>query len=60
MKAIDACNRSGGGQVVIPPGEYLCGTIYLRSHVSLVISRGATVRGSTDYRNDYQKGRVPM
>ena len=54
QRAIDACNRSGGGQVVIPPGEYLCGTIYLRSHVSLVISRGATVRGSTDYRNDYQ------
>ena len=50
--AINACSRRGGGEVVIPPGEYLCGTIRLRSHVSLVISRGAVIKGSTNYKED--------
>jgi polygalacturonase len=52
--AINACSRRGGGEVVIPPGEYLCGTIRLRSHVSLVISRGAVIKGSTNYKEDYE------
>ena len=54
QNALDDCSRNGGGEVVVPPGEYLCKTIHLRSHVSLVISRGAVIKGSTDYKNDYR------
>ena len=28
-KAIDACTAGGGGQVVVPAGTYLCGSIRL-------------------------------
>ena len=55
QSAIDACSGRGGGEVIIPPGEYLCKTIRLRSHVTLVVSRGAALKGSLDYWNDYEK-----
>ena len=54
QSALDACSSKGGGEVVIPPGEYLCKTIHLRSHVSLIVSRGAVLKGSLDYWNDYE------
>ena len=53
QQAIDACAESGGGEVVVPPGRFLTGTIYLRSHVELVIQRGATILGSTNVPADY-------
>jgi len=30
-RAIEACVKAGGGQVLLPPGEYLSGTVMLRS-----------------------------
>ena len=54
QSALDGCSARGGGEVVIPPGEYLCKTIRLRSHVTLVVSRGAILKGSLDYWNDYE------
>ena len=43
-KAIAACNESGGGQVIIPPGVWLTGPVHLKSNVNLRISEGATLR----------------
>lgn len=45
QKAIDACAETGG-TVLFPPGKYLTGTIYLKSHVTLHIEKGATILGS--------------
>jgi unsaturated rhamnogalacturonyl hydrolase len=42
--AIDACNKAGGGRVVVPPGEWLTIAITLKSNVNLHISEGATLR----------------
>lgn len=53
QRAIDACAESGGGEVIVPPGRFLTGTIYLRSHVELVIQRGASILGSTNVPADY-------
>lgn len=53
QKALDDCRDKGGGQVVIPAGDYLCGPIFLRSGVDIYLSRGARIMGKTDYRNDY-------
>ncbi len=50
--AIDDCAKSGGGKVIIPPGIYISGTIWLRSHVELHVSQGAVLKASTDM-NDY-------
>lgn len=43
-KAIEACSKAGGGQVVIPAGTYYTGAITLLSHVNLVVEKGATLQ----------------
>jgi len=47
-KAIEACNKAGGGRVVVPAGIFLTGAIHLKSNVNLHISEGATLKFSTD------------
>lgn len=53
QRAIDACTANGGGIVYLGPGIYLCGTIVLKSNVTLYLEAGATILGSGDI-NDYQ------
>jgi len=48
QKAIDAATASGGGQVLLTPGTYLSGTIYLKSNVDLHLIAGAVLLGSSD------------
>jgi unsaturated rhamnogalacturonyl hydrolase len=47
-KAIEACNKAGGGRVVVPAGVFMTGAIRLLSNVNLHISEGATLKFSTD------------
>src|ERR1700744_1663256 len=42
-KAIDAAAEAGGGTVFIPAGNYLSGTIHLKSNISLYLDQGATI-----------------
>ncbi len=51
--AIDACTAAGGGIVYLGPCTYLCGTVVLKSNVTLYLEAGATLLGSGDI-NDYQ------
>lgn len=46
--AVDDCAKNGGGTVFCPPGDYLTGTIRLQSNVTLRLSAGCTLWGSTD------------
>ncbi len=55
QKAVDACSARGGGIVVVPPGKYLCGTLFLKSNVTLRLEAGATILGSTNPA-DYATG----
>ncbi len=48
VKAIAACHASGGGRVVVPPGQYVTGAIALKSNVKLHVSHGATIRFSRE------------
>ena len=53
QKAIDTCFLAGGGEVVIPKGNFSCGGIRLRSNVTLHLLEGARLVGSRnlgDYR----------
>lgn len=50
--ALDACGNAGGGMVLVPPGTYRTGTLYLRDRVELHLLAGATLLGSAD-RTDY-------
>ena len=51
--AVDACHAAGGGTVYVPAGEFVIGTILMRSHVHIYMESGATLIGSTDFANDY-------
>jgi hypothetical protein len=49
--AIDACTKAGGGIVYCSPGKYLCGTVELKSNVTLYLEAGAVILGSTDVKH---------
>ena len=42
-KAMTACNKAGGGKVVVPAGEWLTGPIHFKSNCELFLSEGAVV-----------------
>lgn len=52
QNAIDDCNHNGGGTVFVPAGEFISGTIFLKSNVHLFLDNGAIIKGSTNM-DDY-------
>ncbi|HSC55512.1 MAG TPA: glycoside hydrolase family 28 protein [Phnomibacter sp.] len=50
-KAIEACNKAGGGRVVVPAGKFLTGPIYLKSNVNLHLSEGSVIVFSRDTKD---------
>jgi polygalacturonase len=52
QQTIERCAVLGGGEVVLPAGDYLSGALTLRSGVTLRVAEGATLNGSPD-RSDY-------
>ncbi len=52
--AIDACAAAGGGVVTLGPGRFLCGSVELRSHVTLRLDPDAVLLGS-DRFEDYPR-----
>jgi len=55
--AIERCSALGGGEVVVPAGDYLTGALALRSNVTLRVEEGATLNGSPDM-TDYPFAQV--
>ena len=51
-KAIDAAAKVGGGTVYFPAGEYLTGPIHFKSHITILIDAGATLKFSRNF-DDY-------
>lgn len=50
-KAIEACNKNGGGRVVVPAGSFLTGPIHLKSNVNLHLKEGSVVVFSRDTKD---------
>jgi exo-poly-alpha-galacturonosidase len=50
--AIDRCAADGGGEIVVPPGTFLTGSIFLKQGVNLVIEKDGVLKGSQN-TNDY-------
>ena len=55
QKTIDACHDAGGGIIWVPAGDYVIGTIKLKSNVTLSLDHGTSLLGSqniADYATD--------
>ena len=52
QRAVDAASSAGGGEVLLPKGTYLCGSVFLKSGVDFHLAEGAVLKGSPD-RPDY-------
>jgi polygalacturonase len=50
--ALDACAAGGGGEVRVPAGTYLIGSVVMGSGTTLRLEEGATLQGSPD-KEDY-------
>ena len=49
--AIDAAVRDGGGQVYVPAGTYLSGSIRLKSNIDLHLAAGSILLAAPRIRN---------
>ncbi len=49
QQAIDRCWVLGGGEVLVPAGNYLTGAIALRSNTILRLDKDATILGTPDF-----------
>ena len=54
--AIDACTRDQGGTVLIPAGDFVIGTLELKSNVTLHLATKGRLLGSPN-KEDYRAGR---
>lgn len=58
--AIDACNRDGGGTVLVPAGTFLIGTTELKSNITLHLAASATLLGSGKGKDYHAVDRIPL
>jgi polygalacturonase len=57
QQAIDRCRVLGGGEVLIPAGNYLTGAIALKSNVTIRLDKDAVLLGTPDFA-DYPVAQV--
>lgn len=60
QKAIDRCNSEMGGTVLIPAGNYIIGTVQLKSNVRLHLAASAQITGSADGKQYYAAEAIPL
>jgi hypothetical protein len=60
QNAIDACNRDGGGTVLVPAGTFHIGTVELKSNVTLHLAASATLLGSADGKQYHAVDAIPL
>lgn len=53
--AIEAAEASGGGQVILPAGRYLCGSIRMKSNIDLHLSPGSVILAAPAEMNAYDE-----
>jgi polygalacturonase len=70
QQALDRCAMLGGGEVIVPAGNYVIGAIAIGAHTTLRIDKDATVTGSPDvadypvrqvrWEGKFVKGRIGL
>jgi polygalacturonase len=58
--SLDRVLESGGGQVVIPPGTFLTGSLKIHSHTELYLMPGAVLLGSPNLEDYAFYGPIPQ
>jgi polygalacturonase len=58
QKALDAC--AGGGAVRLGSGTYLSGPLFLHSHETLEVAKGAVLQATSDHARFLQGGGAPL
>jgi polygalacturonase len=48
QKSLDACADAGGGEVIVPPGDYLTGSLHLHANTLIRLQKEAILHGSPD------------
>jgi polygalacturonase len=56
QKAVDQCHTDGGGNVLIPKGDFVTGSICLKDNVTILLAADAVLLGSIK-RTDYDRNR---
>ncbi|MEL0456506.1 glycosyl hydrolase family 28 protein [Flavobacteriaceae bacterium SZ-1-7] len=54
QKTIDACAENGGGTVTFKPGDYLTGSIFIKSNIKFEVPKNVNILGSENI-NDYKE-----
>lgn len=54
QQLIDKTSAEGGGRIVVPPGNFMTGSLFLKSNVELHIAAGGVLLGSHS-TDDYKK-----
>ena len=57
-RAIDKAVENGGGQVVVPAGKFLCGSIHLKSNIDLHLMPGAVIVAAPSEMKAYDESEV--
>ncbi|HTV61711.1 MAG TPA: glycosyl hydrolase family 28-related protein [Verrucomicrobiae bacterium] len=52
QNALDACAAGGRGEVLVPPGRYLIGSVQMGARTTLILQKDSVIIGSGDV-NDY-------
>jgi len=52
QSAVDACAKQGGGDLIVPKGTFITGSIFLKQGVNLLLEKDAVLKGSQN-TNDY-------
>ena len=48
QEAIDACTEAGGGKVILSPGTYFTGSLFVKENVNFIVSEGVVLKGIQD------------
>ncbi len=59
QRAIDKVSAAGGGQVSVPPGIFMTGTLFLKSGVDLHLEQGACLLGTNNVSDYISTGTRP-
>lgn len=60
QRALDLCAKEGGGRVILPPGTYRSGTVWLGDGTDFHLEKGAVLLGSPDLNDYNNEGAYPQ